>query len=74
MRNRPDMTIEEAIVYVLASSNCGMRTERIAAEINSRRLFARRDGKPVDGRTVYAVVMSRPDVFVRSEGLIRLLM
>ena len=70
----PAMTIEEAIVYILASSNCGMKTERIAGEINSRRLFVRRDGKPVDGRMVYAVVMSRPDIFVRSEGRIRLLM
>ena len=67
------MTIEEAIVFLLASSDCGMKTERIAEEINRRRLFVRRGGRPVDGKMVYAVVMAHPDIFVRSEGRIRLL-
>ena len=30
------MKIEEAIVYVLASSGYGMKTEQIAREINAR--------------------------------------
>ena len=32
------MKIDEAIVYVLAERNGGMRTEQIAEAINSRRL------------------------------------
>lgn len=68
------MKIEEAIVYVLASSNHGMRTEQIARIINEKGLFVRRDRKPVDGKMVYAVIMSHPETFVKSEGVIRLMM
>ena len=67
------MKIEEAIVYVRASSGYGMKTEQIAREINDRGLFTRWDKKPVDGKMVYAVVMSHPDTFVKSEGRIRLI-
>ena len=67
------MKIEEAIVYVLASSGHGMKTEQIAREINDRGLFSRWDKKPVDGKMVYAVIMSHPDTFVNSEGRIRLM-
>lgn len=44
------MKIEEAIVYVLASSGYGMKTEQIAREINDWGLFTRWDKKPVDGK------------------------
>ena len=67
------MKIEEAIVYILASSGYGMKTEQIAREINDRGLFTRWDNKPVDGKMVYAVVMSHPDTFCKSEGRIRLI-
>ncbi len=67
------MTLPEAIVYLLASSNHGMKTEVIARMVNEKGLYKRRDGKPVDGRQVYAVVMAHPDTFVKSEGLIRLM-
>ena len=70
---RETMKIEEAIVYVLASSGHGMKTEQIAREINDRGLFSRWDKKPVDGKMVYAVIMSHPDTFVKSEGRIRLM-
>jgi len=67
------MIIEEAIVYLLATSGHGMKTEQIAREINERKLFTRWDKVPVDGKMVYAVVMSHPDIFCKSEGRIRLL-
>jgi len=67
------MKIEEAIVYILASSGQGMKTEQIAREINERKLFTRWDNAPVDGKMVYAVVMSHPDTFCKSEGRIRLI-
>ena len=67
------MKLEEAIVYLLASSNHGMRTETIAREINSRGLYQRWDKQPVTGKQVYACVMAHPDTFVKSEGLIRLM-
>lgn len=62
------MKLDEAIVYLLASSGHGMKTEQIAREIN-----ARWDKVPVTDKQVYAVIMSHPDTFVKSEGRIRLM-
>lgn len=67
------MKLEEAIVYILASSGHGMRTEQIAREINARGLYTRWDKAPVTDKQVYAVFMSHPDTFVKSEGRIRLM-
>lgn len=51
-----DMKIEEAIVYCLASSGRGMRTEQIADMINRQRLFVRKDGNPVTSAQIYRIV------------------
>lgn len=67
------MKLAEAIVYLLASSGHGMRTEQIAREINARGLYTRWDKAPVTDKQVYAVIMSHPDTFVKSEGRIRLM-
>ncbi len=67
------MKLEETIVYLLASSGHGMRTEQIAREINARGLYTRWNKAPVTDKQVYAVIMSHPDTFVKSEGRIRLL-
>ena len=67
------MKLEEAIVYLLASSGHGMKIEQIAREINERKLYERWDHEPVSGKQVYAVVMSHPDLFVKAEGRIRLI-
>jgi heptaprenylglyceryl phosphate synthase len=65
--------LEEAIVYLLASSGYGMKTEQIAREINARGLCVRRDGGVITDKQVYAVIMAHPDTFVKSEGRIRLM-
>ena len=67
------MKIEEAIVYCLATSNRGTRTEQIADMINSQCLHLRRDGQPVTSRQVYAVICRYPDMFVKAEGRIMLM-
>ena len=67
------MKIEEAIVYVLSTSNRGMKTEQIAQIINEKRLHVRKDGQPVTSVQVYAVAMRYPDIFVKSEGQIMLM-
>lgn len=67
------MKIEEAIVYVLAERNGGMRTEQIAEAINSRRLHIRKDGQPVTSAQVYATVCRFPGTFTKAEGRIMLL-
>lgn len=67
------MKLEEAIVYLLASSGHGMKIGQIAKEINDRGLYTRLDKAPVTDKQVYAVIMSHPDSFVKSQGRIRLL-
>lgn len=67
------MTLPEAIVYLLASSNQGMKTEHIAREINERGLYTRWDKEPVSEKQIWAVVLSHPETFVKSDGRIRLL-
>lgn len=67
------MKIEEAILYCLASQNCGMRTEQIAEMINQKQLHIRKDGQPVTSSQVYAVICRYPQMFVKSEGRIRLM-
>lgn len=57
------MKIEEAILYVLAERNGGLRTEQIADIINRRKLHIRKDGHPVTSAQVYAVVMLYQDTF-----------
>lgn len=68
------MKIEEAIVYVLAERNGGLKTEQIAEIINRRKLHVRKDGQPVTSAQVYAVVMRNTAVFCKAEGRIMLLM
>ena len=63
-----------ALSRSLATAGCGMRTERIAQEINLRGLHHRKDGLPVTSEQVYAVCMTNKGVFCKDGGLIRLLM
>ena len=67
------MKLEEAIVFLLASTNQGMKTNRIAREINERGLFQRWDKEPVSEKQIWAVVLSHPETFVKSDGRIRLM-
>ena len=68
------MKIEEAIVYVLAERNGGLKTEQIAEIINRRGLHIRKDGQPVTSAQVYAAVMRHDQVFCKADGRIMLLM
>ncbi|MBQ0079914.1 MAG: hypothetical protein KBS66_08510 [Eubacterium sp.] len=68
------MKIEEAIVFVLAERNGGLKTEQIADIINRRQLHVRKDGQPVTSAQVYSVVMRNTSVFCKTEGRIMLLM
>ena len=67
------MKIEEAILYCLASQNRGMWTEQIAEMINRQRLHIRKDGQPITSNQVYAVICRFPDMFVKAEGRIMLM-
>ena len=67
------MKIEEVILYMLAERNGGLRMEQIAEIINKRRLHVRKDGQPVTSAQVYAVVMRYPDIYVKAEWRIMLM-
>ena len=67
------MKIEEAIVFCLATSGRGMRTEQIADMINRQHLHLRKDGQPVTSKQVFAVICRYPETFIKSEGRIMLL-
>ena len=67
------MKLAEAIVYLLASSNQGMKTDQIARIINERGLYQRWDKEPVSEKQICAVVLSHPETFVKSDGRIRLM-
>ena len=70
---KKQMKIEEAILYCLATQNRGMRTEQIAEMINRQQLHIRKDGQPVTSNQVYAVICRFPDMFVKAEGRIMLM-
>ena len=53
--------------------NRGMRTEQFAEMINRQRLHIRKDGQPVTSNQVYAVICRYPDMFVKAEGRIMLM-
>ena len=50
-----------------------MRTELIAEMINRQRLHIRKDGQPDTSNQVYAVICHFPDMFVKAEGRIMLM-
>lgn len=67
------MKLEEAIVFLLAESGQGMKTDHIAREINDRGLYTRWDKEPVSEKQIWAVVLSHPETFCKSDGRIRLI-
>lgn len=67
------MKIEEAIVYVLAKRNGGLKTDQIADSINKERLFVCKDGRPVTSAFVYRTVKMFPDTFVVTQGRVFLM-
>lgn len=68
------MKIEEAIVYILAEHNGGMKAEQIASTINNQHLCTRKDGRPISVKQVWWVVQNLPNTFVFAEGRVFLMM
>jgi hypothetical protein len=64
------MKIEEAMVYLLATRERGMKTEQLAREMAQRGLVSR----PIDARVIAAIVFKHPEIFCFNEGRVRLLM
>ena len=67
------MKVEEAILYLLAERNGGMKAEQLAAEINRRRLSVRKDGQPVSVKQVWFAVLRHKETFCLAEGRVMLI-
>ena len=67
------MSIEEALVFLLATEGCGMTADRLVFEINLRRLCVRRDGQPVNVSQIWAAFFKHPEMFCRDGKLIKLM-
>lgn len=67
------MKIEEAILYVLARRDGGLKTDQIADIINRERLYVCKDGRPVSSAFVFRTIKSHPETFCLAEGRIFLL-
>lgn len=68
-----EMSVEEVIVYLLATECCGMSVEMLAEQINLRLLYRRRDGQPIETSQIWAAFFRHPEMFVREGRLIRLM-
>ena len=67
------MKVEEAILYLLAEKNGGLKAEQLAAEINRRHLSVRKDGQPVSVKQVWYAVKTNESTFCFAEGRIFLM-
>ena len=63
------------MVYLLATSQHGMKADQLARELELRgQVPPRPDGRPLDGKVIAAIVFKHPEVFCFNEGRVRLLM
>ena len=63
----------ELLVVIADRAVSDHEQQQIAREINERKLYERWDKAPVTDKQVYAVIMSHPETFCKSEGRIRLM-
>lgn len=69
----PSMTLHAAMAEVLVSApEYMMRAGDLASEIERRRLYRMRDGRPVEAQQIHARVGNYPDLFEKVGTLIRL--
>jgi len=72
IRHKP-LTLQDAMaVVLLEGGNEGMRPQRIADVINERKLYTKKDDGPVGANQIQARVSNYKDMFVRTDGLVRL--
>lgn len=66
------MTLHEAMVVVLRDAERGLRAGDLAAEINRRRLYRMRDGRPVEAQQIHARVGNYGHLFRKAGSSILL--
>ena len=67
------MKIEEAILYVLARRDGGLKTGQIADIINRERLYVCKDGRPVSSAFVFRTIKLHSETFCLAEGRVFLM-
>lgn len=67
------MTLHEAIIQILKENNRPMTTSEIAAEVNDRRLYKRKDGLPLEPSQIAARINKYLHLFKRLEDKIWLI-
>ena len=67
------MLLHEAIAQVLREKKKPMTTQELADEINSRKLYRRKDGSAIEPNQISARVSNHPELFIRVDGEIRLI-
>lgn len=65
-------TLHEAMEAVLRAHPAGLTAREIAAEVNRRGLYARRDHRPLDSIQVHSRATAYNSLFMRDHGRIRL--
>lgn len=60
------ITLHEAMVVVLRDAEHGLRAGDLAAEINRRRLYRMRDGRPVEAQQIHARVGNYGHLFKKA--------
>jgi len=66
------MTLHQAMGVVLAEHHEGLRARALAEEVNRRRLYRRKDGRPIDPVQVHARAGAYTSLFARRDGRIML--
>ena len=68
------LSLQEAMVYVLATEARGLSVTQITYLINNERLHVRKDGNPVSEQQVWACYFRNRNTFVWEGGIIHLMM
>jgi hypothetical protein len=67
------MYLHDAMILVLKENGSPMHPEDIAAAVNRRTLYIKRDRSPVDKNQISARTSNNQQIFTREDGLIGLL-
>ena len=71
---RRNLSLQEAMVYVLVTEARGLSVPQITYLINSEHFHVRKDGQPVTEEQVWACYFRNRQIFVWEGGIIHLVM
>ncbi|MCH5235577.1 MAG: hypothetical protein J1E16_09795 [Muribaculaceae bacterium] len=74
IKNSGELSLQDAMLYVLVTEARGLSVPQITYLINRERLHARKDGLPVTEDQVWACYFRNRHTFVWEGGIIHLVM